>query len=400
MLENPQGTSGQPKIASFAPELIDEILGHLVAASVFHSRETEPLQAASFISRNWRGPAQRRLMERLTISSGSQAKRVAEGFVASGLDVYVKYLTIIFDANMWPTSDDEPTLDQITAFDGVGRDHFLALLPHFPTLTSLDLSGPTFAKFRPSDIDALQSSFISPRLTSLYLSTRCWHRDTDLAHTILSLTPSLTTLSLYSDGSDTILPHNSRIPVELPFLKCLDLQGGTYPSSFVDLRLLANSTIARVESLYWCDEGSTSPSANSLLLLMGPTLKSLEYTTYDGDIRNMASELQSCAVLECLDLYLDNEVTENLLEILPRTIHTLTLFELYMAHKILVNNFASRPPALKTLKLDTDFSNREREASMRIETEQLKDIVDTLKNTGVELVVTGEDAMNAVKMMV
>ncbi|KAL8281524.1 hypothetical protein RQP46_006208 [Phenoliferia psychrophenolica] len=396
-MESPQGSPAQPRIASFAAELIDEILHHLVVdLSAYYASDSpkiQQLQAASLISRNWRGPAQRRLMDRLTISSGSHAKRVAEGFVASGLDVYVKELKILFSSNLRERSADtvdEPTSDQITAADGVGRDDFLALLPHFPTLTSLHLYNPTFSHFRPSDIDALRSSFIFPRLTSLHITTGRCHRDTDLVHTVLSLTPSLTTLSLYSDGSGTILPPSSRSPVELPRLKSLSLEGGTYPSSLVQLGILATSTITQVEDLFWSDDDSSNPSAQPLLRIMGSSLKSLGYTTYDGDSRDMAGELQWCTVLERLHLNLANGVPDSLLGSLPPTIHTLTLTDLDTAHELLVNKFASRSPSLKTIKLDAEFLDQDRDEEeehyAELEIREFKEIVDTLKDTGVELV--------------
>ncbi|KAL8281506.1 hypothetical protein RQP46_006190 [Phenoliferia psychrophenolica] len=148
----------QPKIASFAPELIDEILHHLVAGldeyPTSYSRLKE-IGEYSLISQNWQGPVQRRLMRRLVIKSGTQARRVVDGLVASGLGIHVKDLTIRFSKALWHYSEDlidEPTSDQIKAVDAVTSDDFLALLPHFPALISLDLDGTPFTQLGPSEI--------------------------------------------------------------------------------------------------------------------------------------------------------------------------------------------------------------------------------------------------------
>ncbi|KAL8280490.1 hypothetical protein RQP46_007138 [Phenoliferia psychrophenolica] len=405
MSESAGRSPGPPAIAFFAPELIDEILHHLVAACASDRPATKPLETASLISRNWRGPAQRRLMEHLTIKSGTQAKRVAEGLAASGLDVYVRNLTIDFGQKLWASPVniiDEPTPDQISAVDGVTRDHFLALLPLFPGLTSLDLEGPPFTHFRDSDIRSLELSTIFPRLTSLHIWTRQWHRDVNLAHDILRLTPSLKTLLLTSDESDTIKSPSLKSPIELPMLENLNLIGGTYPSSLIDLNLLSTSTIAQVKDLYWSDDDSPNPSARPLLQIMGPTLKCLGYTTFDGD-RDMAAELESCTALERLDLAIYNLSTAGLLASIPHTVQTLVFSDIYAARALLVDDFQSRSPTLKTVKLDMDFQHSERgggwEYDYDDERYDFEEIADTLRDSGVELVVTGKGLLRALEQM-
>ncbi|KAL8291341.1 hypothetical protein RQP46_002319 [Phenoliferia psychrophenolica] len=319
MSASPERSPGQPKIASFTPELIDEILHHLAVdlrVDPYDSPTEYPgpktIENYALVSRNWRGPVQRRLMSRLVIKSGTQAQQVAEGFVASGLDAYVKDLKIQFAEHLWKAPNDivdEPTSDQIASVDGVTRDHFLALLPHFPALTKLDLDGPLFTQFEPSDIIKLQASPSLSRLTSLRIFTRRWLRDVDLApvYDILILTPSLTTLSLKSYESET-----------------LELEGAT-ASSMLNLGVLSTDTIARVKELF-------------------------------------------CT-----------------------------------AHQLLVNNFASRSPSLKVVKLDADFWCYEEHEDDReyaeMERNQFKELVDTLKDTGVEFVVTGEGLREALEEM-
>ncbi|KAL8276808.1 hypothetical protein RQP46_010739 [Phenoliferia psychrophenolica] len=408
MPPSPQGSSGQPAIASFAPELIDEILHHLVLDLQWPLSRTEYpgpkwIQQYSLISRNWRGPVQRRLMRRLVIKSGKQAKLVAEGFVASGLDVYVKDLSIKFECPPWNYSagtHKEQTSDQITAVDRVTTDHFLALLPHFPALVKLHLDGPPFAHFQPPDIINLETSKIWLRLTSLHIRTRRGDIDIDRVHAILSLTSSLTMLSLETWEYGSVKYLATRDPITLPHLKILKLEGRAFASSLLDLGLLSTSTIAQVTELFWYDDTSGS-SAQPLLRLMGSSLHSLGYMTCDGAGRDMAAELQPCAVLERLDLDVFNGVAEGLLGSLPPTIHTLTFSDLRAAQELLFNNFAARSPSLKTVKLHLDFEDQyeEEDDSAEIERERFKDIVATLKDTGVELVVTGEDILKALEKM-
>ncbi|KAL8281416.1 hypothetical protein RQP46_006100 [Phenoliferia psychrophenolica] len=388
MLENPQSTSRQPRIASFAPELIDEILHHLVAdleenPALFPGPKA--IADYALISRNWRAPVQRRLMSRLLISLGSQAKRVAEGLVKSGLVVHVRFLKIYFGMQY----REEPTPDQISTADGVGREHFLALLPHFPALTSLDLVRPTFPHLRPSEIQQLKTSESLYHITSLSISTGVWHRDTDLVHAILGLTPCLTTLSLTPMDWNTILDPNLKGPVELPHLESLKLEGRSFASSLLELGLLTTDTIAQVTDLNWFD-GTPNASAQPLLRTMGPSLKKLRYKTYNGGTLDIAAELQSCTVLEHLNLEVYNGISEGLIGQLPPTIDTLTLTDLKTAHKILVPNIASRSPSLKTVTLVGDFywdHHGERyEENFGRESAQFAEIVKALKDSGVQLV--------------
>ncbi|KAL8281499.1 hypothetical protein RQP46_006183 [Phenoliferia psychrophenolica] len=292
MSEISAGRPVQPKIASFAPELIDEILHHLVA-DLERSPDLYPgpkgIGEYALVSQNWRGSVQRRLFSRLIITSGTQAERIAEDFVASGLDIYVKDLTIIFSHALV----DEPTSDQIKAVDAVTSDDFLALLPHFPALISLQLDGTPFTQLRPSEIVKVQSSPIFPHLTILCIRARNLNRDADLVHAILSSTRSITTLALYSGGDRTDKNPSTRSPVTLPHLQSLILTGRAYVSSFLDLGLLSSDTIAQVERLYWSDDASEYSSAHPLLQVLGPTLRFLRYTTFRGGSRDVAAELQS-----------------------------------------------------------------------------------------------------------
>ncbi|KAL8276694.1 hypothetical protein RQP46_010873 [Phenoliferia psychrophenolica] len=381
-------STGQPKIASFAPELIDEILHHLAVDEIEPDDSPEDFNPGpkaiadlALISQNWRGPVQRRLMSRIFIKSGTHAKRVAEGLVASDFGVYIKDLTILFTEGILIEGDgfdgddfaeyvDEPTFAEITAADSVSRDHFLALLPLFPALTSLTLCEPPFSHFGTTDIPLLKASPIFPRLTYLAISSGRWHHDVDLVHDIVCLTPSLTSLTLTSDPSDTSKSPNSKKPITLPFLKTLELLGGTYPTSFINLNLLATRTITQIEYLY-CDDGDCLKlSANPLLQTMGLTLKRLGYSTWNEEDRDMAVEFHSCTVLEELELYLHEGSYEGLLAHLPPKIHTLTLCDIEDAHELLVDDFKSRSASLKTVRLDCDFCWQDHGPSCEFESER------------------------------
>ncbi|KAL8278571.1 hypothetical protein RQP46_009063 [Phenoliferia psychrophenolica] len=333
MSDNQDGGHGQPGI-TLAAELIDEILGHLAPHPLVWSQLSptarEDLKAASLVSRAFRGPAQRRLMLRAVIHTGTHAKRLADGLVASGLHVLVKHLEIDFSRRLKPSkSEDVPTARRLKASDTPTLAHFIALLPLLPNVTTLRLMGPTFPNFRPKDLPILRAAPFLPHLQTLHVAMQDWQTDTNLLHDILSLTPSLTSLSLTSRGYTPTSP-NKRSPVNLPHLETLDLDGATFPSSLADLALLSANTFARIQRIHW----------------------SLDYWTYAPE-RDMAAELQSCTALQELRLGLFEGSGIGLLHHIPASIQKITFTGLEGARDVLADLSAtSRPVGIKKVVLE------------------------------------------------
>ncbi|KAL8276720.1 hypothetical protein RQP46_010899 [Phenoliferia psychrophenolica] len=413
MSEIPATAQGQPKIASFAPELIDEILEHLFAALDSELQEREPAPSRgeyALVSQNWRGPVQRRLVRRLVIESGTQAKQVAEGLVKSGLDTYVRELKIRFADKLWKPYHsginlDEPTSAEINAVDGVSRDDFLALLPLFPALTSLNLDGPPFAHFEGTEMSLLKASPMFPGLTSLSITTRRWHPDVELAHAVLCLTPSLRDLTLISDDNDDKNKIPSRRgPVTLPALRELELRGGLYPSSLVDLDLISLGTLAGITTLDWSDHLPDFDEANigPIIRTMQSSLKRLYFACFQGIPDDFATDLERCTALE--ELYLLQlggvvDLPSGFVEHFPRTVEKLSTYDPFVVHELVIH-FTSRPPALKTIVLLGDFEESVGDGDdYQLELVEFKEIVEGLKDTGVELIVTGEGYLLALEEM-
>ncbi|KAL8292430.1 hypothetical protein RQP46_001042 [Phenoliferia psychrophenolica] len=149
----------QPKIASFAPELIDEILAHLEVSVEADGPEPwsrtqdpsqrspriEALQSVSLVSKSWTGLAQIRMMRRLVVKSGTQVASLTVAPADSARDAraYVKELTIKGSSGAsfrWGPL----TPAEIVAVDGVTGDHFIALLSVLKEVTSIELEYPDF----------------------------------------------------------------------------------------------------------------------------------------------------------------------------------------------------------------------------------------------------------------
>ncbi|KAL8281414.1 hypothetical protein RQP46_006098 [Phenoliferia psychrophenolica] len=261
-MEAPQDVSkNQPKISSFAPELIDAILGHLhstVNAEVSQVDAKSPsmrkLENYSLISQSWRGPVQRRMMRRLVIKSGSKARTVAEGLAATGLHVHVRDLGIRTSGLMFiRRSDNEPRINEINAADGVTASDVLALLAVFPHVASFELE-PVFTQFRVREAFILYTSpFLLP-LTHLRISMPRFQRSVAMIHDLLALTPNITTLSLqFGDRWDNLEP-SSMNPIHLPDLTRLKIINHRQSTSFLNLALLSRETITQITDFGWKHE--------------------------------------------------------------------------------------------------------------------------------------------------
>ncbi|KAL8292245.1 hypothetical protein RQP46_001711 [Phenoliferia psychrophenolica] len=336
MLESSDTTPapGQPQIATFAPELIDEILHHLVVDLTHpHKPASHPgpksLGPYALISRVWRGPVQRRLFRRLVVKSGTQVKRIARGLATSVLRFDVHILSFDFNSEVdyLLNHSHVPTAAQVNAEDGITRDLFLRILPVFPDVVSVHLK-PTFTHFRSSDLLILESCTLLARLSELRVEL--WFGNVELIRDLLVLTPELSNLSLISEQS-LPLTFIRKPPVTLPRLRSLELIGSSFASVFVDLALVSTSTIAQINTLTFEDYRCRSSSALFLLELMGTSLKTLSYTTYD-DNRDYVPELQQCLAVERITLNFFNRTAKGLLTHLPSTIHTITVPCIEVAH--------------------------------------------------------------------
>ncbi|KAL8281542.1 hypothetical protein RQP46_006226 [Phenoliferia psychrophenolica] len=368
MPESSAQSSGELKITSFAPELIDEILEHLVATFKHDWRprrdpkspQRRELEKCSLISRHWRAPAQRRIFRRLVVKSASQAERV---IAASGLQVYVNELQLEFSSNI-PWRLDEPTSDEIKAVDGGTLDHFLALLLiPFTQIKTLRVE-PTFCALSPSE---LHSSLASPPFTSPRVA-----------------------------GTPTIMG-----PVHLPHLKSLVISGFRFPTPFLDLDLLSPQTLEQIISLDWRDEGE--PSGNSLeqlLVMVGSTLRCLSYAT-DSD-RDVTPVLELASTVEMLSLHLYGSGGRGILKVIPPATHTLTFWELNDARDVLADlTLKSRPAALRTVVVEEfshyydlfeDWEEEEYARAVKEEADTIEVITSACKAAEVELIMENEPA--------
>ncbi|KAL8279953.1 hypothetical protein RQP46_007534 [Phenoliferia psychrophenolica] len=381
----------QPKIASFAPELIDAVIDHL---------GPESLKPYSLISRNWRGPVQRRRMRLLIVKSGTRAEEVADGVIASGLHVYVHTL----DLKCWRDRQgysrrqaQAPTPSEIKDDDGVALNHFLALLPLFPNVRALRLE-PAFTHFYPSALTILRSSEVLPRLSSLHVETNSWFRDVELVHDLLVLTPNISDLSLATGESRGVprLRRNQKPPVVLPRLRSLRVLGAEFAARVTTLALLSPSTIAQITFLAYDDDGSRGDTSIPLLMLAGPTLKTLDYTTFAGEC-DLTQELGLCPSVEHIILNLFNGSSERVIQYLPATTHTVTVPNLYAAHSFL-NDIASPPAAPKKVILEEDeaydyYSDSEEEK------DRMREVVQACERGQIELVVKDQILQKLVEEM-
>ncbi|KAL8281500.1 hypothetical protein RQP46_006184 [Phenoliferia psychrophenolica] len=388
----------RPAIATFAPELIDEILDHLLVAlkaSPTAHKVSSPVSSYALISRAWRGPVQRRTMRRLVVKTEEQAERVTSELVARGLNWHVKTLRLGCHKQPWKSWHYSPLAKEPTA-PGANcispRDNFLALLPLFPNATRLHLD-PPFTRFRISDHITILTLPPFPQLTSLIVETRRGHHDIELIRSILLLTPNLTHLALISHEKFFVLHTLShrKYPAVLPHLRTLDLKGGPLASDFVNLHLLSDSTLKRIENFKWKASGYHPESIRSLLKIIAPKLRTLDYTAFkhlDPLEGHLVPVLQRCQSLQSMRLQL-REAIAGLLYCLPRTLETIVVPSVEQAHWLL-KELTLPPAGLKNVVIDGDFIWT-RGWGLVDESVLLVEVVDACKRGGIVLIATGEE---------
>ncbi|KAL8286245.1 hypothetical protein RQP46_004733 [Phenoliferia psychrophenolica] len=342
MLDSSGATPCQPRIATLAPELIDEILHHLVVAlaqpgfTPASHPGPKSLGPYALISQIWRGPVQRRLMRRFVIKSSAQAERVVEGLVASGLHFYVKDLSIEFLCGERENIIEGPSPDDST----IWRARHLALLP-----------------------------------------------TSDRVVVVLPLFIAVTSLRLQI----SISSHFESF--ELPLLN------PEFALALIEVGLLSIPTLAQVTELGWFDYESDTGSALPLLKLMGPTLKTLHYETYNGS-HDFLPELQQCTMVEHLTLGLYNVcATNKILQHLPSTTHTLAFTDIHIARDVLVG-VAPVPAALKRIVMSEVWCDASGLAgNFEGCRDQLEDVVQACKWEGLELIAHDDFVRKAIEEM-
>ena len=113
---------------------------------------------------------------------------------------------------------------------------------------------------------------------------------------------------------------------------------------------------------------------------MGPTLRTLSYTTHDGD-HDIESELQPCAVLQELTLDVLKSPPQGLIKRLPPSLRALNLRNIVFAQGLLADLPASSV-ALQTIILTAEFKS----TLLETEKQSVSSIVLACKKAGIKLV--------------
>ncbi|KAL8278639.1 hypothetical protein RQP46_008931 [Phenoliferia psychrophenolica] len=348
-----------PLIATFAPELIDRILHHLLIL-VAQSRSTRlyddsqrrgvtpptqgllALKAVSCICRSWAAPARRLILRRLVVDRHSQAAGLLdETFDNGGWGSAVKHLTI-----EWKREVVTPQVGggQDVTSEAISADQLTRLLQLLPSLQSLKLDGPPLDYTIPDNIGSLE------RIESLTIISSA-RSSYQLAHDLVSRTPNLHTLTMADNRrsssekntSKSHFIHTQRQPIHLSNLLTLRLIGG-YGVNLVEQNLLAPSSFSKVSTLHW-DSTNTRAIAKytdiivrpspKLFTLVAPSLRHLSYTPAGKD-PNVTLNLLKCTTLTYLaiDGGLGYEWPP-LLPCLPATLRVLKIGHVWLAGKIL-----------------------------------------------------------------
>ncbi|KAK4705141.1 hypothetical protein P7C70_g1066, partial [Phenoliferia sp. Uapishka_3] len=397
-------------------EIIDNVLGHLVAALVLEN--PEPLEEGSAyvenysvsvkalgslarVCRSWRGPAQRRMMRKLVVKFTYQAEQLAPRLVESGFQSFVKEITFSKFWDYHPSY--HPSLPPRREKD-VSIEHYLnllLLLPKIHTISIRALDNPV-----PFNSDAkLPASF--PTLRNLktlnfhHESTLGHQRNISILYSILSSAPNLSNLTIscpiYGEPDSLIdqdfnLPSTSP-PISLPHLTKLRLVGCTPPSALVNF--FDPSTFAGVTALEWRwagvwfdeDAGRGGYSMAPLLSLIGPSLRKLSYldVAWDHSLSDVVSEMNMCPSLEEVMLIVKQDILEEIIGLLPSTIKSITLASWGHASQLLQfqhapESRAKHPASLQTLRfLDGNVGSWE-------SSRRGKEILSVCESKGVEIV--------------
>ncbi|KAK4703085.1 hypothetical protein P7C70_g3130, partial [Phenoliferia sp. Uapishka_3] len=290
------------QLASIPPEIIDHILDellktydtalhHTCAAGHYKLGRVEDLKSIALIGRQWRGPAQRRLFEKLVVRDRAAAWRwTGEG--TGDLRELVKDLVVVFrpcDGSREPDSIGLPPTEA----------DFVGLLERLPNVASLALHRPTFPSFHPTYLANIQRSL--RRITSMELHIE---RATAVLPQLLSRTPHLLTLSIGDNAEDSVL---APLPIDNPLVKLgnlttFEVTGGTWPHQLASLHLLDPSSFANVTHLHYLEDRRDSfpvSSTTALFKLVGPSLYNLRW---GSDFNDVSIALAHCPRLETLHI--------------------------------------------------------------------------------------------------
>ncbi|KAL8281502.1 hypothetical protein RQP46_006186 [Phenoliferia psychrophenolica] len=381
-----------PAIATFAPELIDEILDHLIVA--LQSLPTgyqgpSSLGSYALISQAWRGPVQRRTMRRLVVKTGVQADRVKNELVASEANLLVKTLRLGSRKQPWRSWKDSPRPRDSAGSDanranGISpRDNYLALLPLFPNVTRLHLDHP-ITKFRIPDIIVLQSLPIMHQLTSLTIVTRRGAPDVELVQSLLVRTPNLFHLGIISNERRYIKSRMTLAKrwIVLPHLHSLDLQGGFVAKDLASFHLLSSSTMKQIVNLRW---NTRDGYIRRLIDVLAPNLRTMDYTAeseYDMPEWDFLPALQRCQSLQSLRIKLYEHIP-GLFYLLPPNLESITVPSVEQAHWLL-DGLTSTPAGLKTVTIDGEIAQPEH-FWFTDEEKSLEEVVEACKRGGIKL---------------
>ncbi|KAL8281505.1 hypothetical protein RQP46_006189 [Phenoliferia psychrophenolica] len=382
-----------PAIATVAPELIDEILDHLIVAlqiSPTHNPRPKSLLPYALVSQNWREAVQRRTMSSLVVRTRVHAERVISNYGASGLSSYVKHLKIGCYWFRWQTGeltsdrfDPELNPNEIETANDVARTEVLALLPLFPNVTSFHFT-PPLTSFGADQLVLLQSCALFDQLTSLTVETRCKHSNAvELIRNLLVLAPNLVHLSLISHEKIHPLFPNKYPPVVLPHLQSLDLSGGAFASEFLRLNLLSHATLQQIVQLKCKANRIHNNSIRHLFNLVAPSLRTLDFTASQHDdltANDFLSALQEFEGLQRMRLH-PSERIPGLLNFLPPTLHTIT-FPFVQCAGWLLEDLTLPPVGLKTIRIDGDYS----QSWLLAELKPLVAVVEACKRGNIKLV--------------
>lgn len=313
-------------------EIVDLVLAHLIDAldpdtddaTASKSPRVFALETTSLVSRSWRGPSQRLLVQRLVIRLGSHARQVVDGTTSdgdSGLGESVRKLVVV---SPYGSNSEVPTTAALAQDDAVSCDELVALLRQTPPLKSFDLHFPAFTSIPDEQILGLEAAGAMSRLRTLRLSTAGFDREFSVVGSLLHLAPAVVSLSLYSlTKLEPSPPRLLRHPAHLPALVTLELSGPTFPTHFLYLALLSLPTIHQITTLRIVGlEFEPLDHVPPILKLVGPTLARLHWLARETFA--FAAILPSLSTLEELQLYPRHD-TENIdiLRALPATVHTL-----------------------------------------------------------------------------
>ncbi|KAL8279103.1 hypothetical protein RQP46_008561 [Phenoliferia psychrophenolica] len=363
----------QPRaLLPFPNEVLDDILGHLVTSlppnSKRHTGKSYQLQAlekVSLVSKQWRAVALRRLVAKLVVRIGTQARAITE-FLTSGDSELVKEL--IIEGGSFK-SKGVPTAAEMGKHDSVTSEDVVALLRHTNHLKILRLHHVDFVHLRRRKFNTLETLSFRSSVETLAIKSPAHDVNLELMTTLIPLFPALHSIVLSLPSEPKTSPFKSP-PSTHALLTSLDLDLYRDGASFATLLPFISTAVPnQIKSLKIT--GWNAPDLDPLMKHVGPGLERLENFFRTG----LDTGLQFCPHLKLLIVKSAWTLwgAVRLLQQIPSSVITLRIA---YKHLRLLAALETTPKPSGLLRLELDHSLEENSGEM----------VQSFKTHGLEVI--------------